>query len=268
MKKVISLVSALLATVCLLTACSTAQTSLKYEKDGGGYYNVIGLGNVQGPKVVIPETYNDLPVSGVCYYTMSASTLYYSSDSSLEEKDIKELDARYIDYFGLGCLKGLTGLETLYISSLYAQESGNSPEYRLFYLFETKETGTNGLEARKSLKTLIYSPKKENSSTNVGNKFSGFDNLTTVVIKNYCPVLKEKDFYNLDLNDLYLPKEIEGLENYVLYATTVNDSRSFVIHYEGTQEEWDAIPKEEYWDYTDSKSQANYTIEFSSVYEG
>lgn len=274
MKKAISVMAILLAMVCTLTACAPAQTSLEYEWDRGGYYNVVGLGNAQGPEVVIPATYDDEPVKALCYYAATVSTLGYDKDSSLNEADIKTLDARVIDYFGLGSLKKLTGLETLYISSLFAQKSGSSPMFRLWYLFETEEgsLNTDGKEARDSLKTLIYAPSESDLNKSVEEKFAYFSNLETIVIEGYCPVLMQGDFYSTGLKHLYLPKDVRGIEYFALEGVGRDSASSFVIHYEGTEEEWNAIEKEENWDAcrynANQYEKANYTIEFQSVYEG
>lgn len=274
MKKVISVLAVLLSMVCILTACVPGQTSLEYEWDRAGYYNVVGLGNAQGPEVVIPETYDNEPVKALCYYSATVSTLSYDKDSSLNEEDIKTLDARVIDYFGLGSLKKLTGIETLYISSLLAQKSGSSPMFRLWYLFETDEgsLNTDGKEARDSLKTLFYAPSETDLNKSVEEKFAYFSNLETIVIEGYCPVLMEGDFYSTGLKHLYLPKDVRGIEYLALEGVGRDSASAFVIHYAGTEEEWNAIEKDENWDAcrynANQYEKANYTIEFQSVYEG
>ena len=209
----------------------TPSVGLTYTlSSNGNSYSVTGIGTCQDASLVIPATYNNLPVTTIeCYAfedcTSLTSVIIPDSVTTIEYRAFEYCDnltsviipdsVTTIERYAFYSCDSLTSIEVAEDNTAYKDIDGN---------LYSKDGTTLIQYAIGKTATSFTIP---DSVTTIGSSaFLDCDNLTNIVIPDSVTAIGSYAFY---------------------YCTSLQD-----IQFTGTVEEWNAILKGSNWNYTES----------------
>lgn len=183
-----------------------------YELNEDGIsYTVSYLGEVVNGDLVIPSTYNDLPVTNIndyAFYNQTAITNVTIQTGIIQ--------------IGEGSFSGCTNLETISIPN------------------SVLTIGAYAFTACKSLVSIAI----PDSVTTMGDyAFNNCLSLSSITLSNNLTNISEQAFCGCAFDSIFIPVSVIFIGRYAFYDC----SNLTLIGYGGTEEQWHAINKGEKW---------------------
>ncbi len=225
---------------------------LEYIQNGDFYY-IAGIGSCTDTQIVIPETYNGLPVNAIDEYAFHQNT------------DITEVTIPgSVRTIGNWAFEGCTSLSKVTLG-LGIHEIGGASFRGCTSLTEitlpvsTRDIGFSAFEQCTALTsvtlgnnvmrigsnafagcTALTEITIPNSAEELGDGvFNGCSALTSVVLSEGVEKIGDMAFENCGLTSLTVPSTVTNLGNNCFAGCSALQE----IHYNGTMEEWKAIKK-------------------------
>lgn len=213
-----------LPTVSVPIVYKAQENVLSYDiSDDHSHYYVIGIGTYSDSALLIPETYNDKPVSGIERHAL-ANCL---SITSVVIPDSIEYMGDHAFYY----CENLTGIVIGDGLEVLAQGVFNVCTNVAYISIgeNVKTIGSNAFEGCRLVKTVVI---PDSVQTIEGAAFSDCDLLETVVIGKGVQTLGRHAFSaDKKLKAIYVPKALKVMEDNVLYyCDALTD-----IYYEGSE---------------------------------
>lgn len=215
-------------------------------------YFVSSVGTNAEPHLTIPSTYNGYPVVAI-------GVEAFANHDKLRTLKIPSSIKRIARAAFRGCVKLSTvtfeeGCE--YIGDFAFANCEQLKEVNLPYSLKVLDNGAfmdcsfiRKFELREGLQQIS------------ANAFSNCSDLTEINIPFSVKTLSVECFYGCtSLKEFSIHSDITSIpDRYLMACTQLRD-----IHFDGTYEEWDAMPKGQYWDYNKGGSKKrSYTVHFA-----
>lgn len=270
----------------------TPSEGLEYELNTAGTaYTVVGIGTCTDTDVIIPTTYNGLPVTSI-----GESAFYHVLDMVSVEIPDSVTDIGYQAFYycgnltsvvlpesvvsvGQGAFSWCVNLASIEIPDSVANIGGGAFDNTAYYDNEDNwedgilyvgchlvgaKSGITACSIKEGTKTIIdyafyyntrlTSIEIPDSVTNIGNyTFYSCDKLTNVDIPDGVTGIGKQNFqYCTGLTSVVIPGSVTSIdENAFAYCIGLTS-----ITFEGTVEEWSSITKGDRWD----NNTGNYTV--------
>ncbi len=236
LKKILPLILTLACCLTLVVGCTafaaessdtdlaegTKGLNFELSSDGAGYV-CVGLGNATTTDIVIPATYKDKPVLAV------ENGAFYNC-VTLTSVTVQEGVQMILPYAFRGCVR----LESVTLPG------------SLTYV------GTHAFALCASLKTVAvadndqtFDDPKDDVRLIEENTFKGCSSLESVRLPEEMTLLSRRRFDACTtLEEITIPARVEAIDE----ACFAGCTSLTTIRYEGTVEEWKALPKGSLWD--------------------
>ena len=216
--------------------------------DDGHSYCVIGVGYCTDTDIIIPSTYNGLPVTSIGEYAFE-----YEHITSVVIPD----SVTFIDYWAFRDCQYLTRIQIgNSVSNIRSTAFYNCTSLKTIVVdknnLDYKSTDGN-LYTKDGLTLVKYATGKEEISftipdtvTSIGdNAFSCCASLTSIEIPGSVTSVGDNAFsYCVSLTSIEIPDSVTRIEDWLfLYCTSLTS-----IKFDGTMEQWNALEKGIDWD--------------------
>ena len=179
-------------------------------------YSLKGIGECEDSKVIVPSTYNNLPVTSIC------------DNAFINNLNIKEIIIpKSINTIGKNILKGCSNLSALTSPYIYNGYIG--------YLFGAESSSYNNSFVPKSLKEVTIT----NEEKIFKNAFTNCSFLEKILIESNVTIIENNAFYNcIGLLEITIPSTIKEIGEKAFYncenLLTVNFKGSYSIWFDVT----------------------------------
>ncbi len=242
--------------VCTLcTAALIPTEGLEYRlRNNGTEYEVSGIGTATATDIVIPYTYNDLPVTRIADYA-------FENCESIESIIIPDSVTHINRYAFAYCenLESITIPDSVTI--INARAFYGSPGIKSITVDSSNTTfhSDGNCLIKTARNTLIWGCQNsiiptDGSVTTIGDyAFSGCGNLESITIPNSVTTIGYYAFSGCsNLESITIPNSITTIESGAIdRCSSLTD-----IIFKGTKAQWDAVNKDSQWDI----NAVNYTI--------
>ncbi len=223
--------------ICGLTACAPSDKSswgLDFKYNGTDGYIVTGHGICTDNNLIIPSEHNGLPVT-----TIGKEAFFDSCIFSVELPD------------SVTSIEESAFNDCYYLKELKLSDSLNSIGEEAFYECETLKTleipaglttvGEGAFRCCYSLESVII----RQGATMIGDlMFSGCNQLSSISIPDSVTSIGNQAFGGCQFESIIIPGSVTVI-GYMAFAFCKNLKE---IIFSGTQEQWNAVEKGDYWD--------------------
>ena len=207
----------------------------------------------EGTVLVIPDTYNGLPVTEIGEYAFSSALQNGNGGISvIIPEGIRIIRQYAFSYCGrirevtlpnsltsieYAAFNNCPGIRSIYFNG--TPEDWLSIDFSFPQLFSRSVTTKTNLYFYGALVSEVVIP---NGYTTVpAYAFDECASISRVVIPEGVESIGESAFTHCPIEDIYIPVSVTSIGSYALYGSINN------LHYAGTEEEWNAITFGKYW---------------------
>jgi len=245
----------------------------------GKSYSVTGIGNCIDKDIIIPSTYENLPVTNINSWAFNCESMTSvtigNNITSIERNAFYECDllesvmipssVTSIDYEAFDSCDSLVSIQVSDSNEYYKSINGDlySKDGKTLVQYATGKADTvfvipdgvmNIGKAAFCDCISLTSVTIPNSVTRIDNAaFARCKSLTSIVIPNGITSIGNEVFYRCtSLTNITIPDSVVSIAKHALYECT----SMININFAGTKAQWNAVEKADYWN---SKT-GNYTV--------